>query len=267
MVAAIGRHHDHIRAGTLARMWQENVTALARAATGNTDLVAVRVPDGRPGDWACVPLGSAKLPEAALEGLRGQEQVATVHRDGQRWVLTLTDRARGQVVAELLGSGARVPLRQLPADIELPSDRLYAARLAHARTWMLTRAAHAHAIAPPGAEPALARIWSTANLGPVSGASDRRLLLALAGSRLARRRADDQGRSAPIVASLRDITAAFEQWFTRVRLTPRGTAGSTGASEGAMMEAYGLRLGLATAVGSALRAGLTDLGLDSPEHL
>ena len=33
------------------------------------------------------------------------------------------------------------------------------------------------------------------------------------------------------------------------------------------MDTYRLRLALATAVGSALRAGLTDLALDAPENL
>lgn len=261
-------------------MWQEDVTALVRVATGSASLLAVRVPAGRPGDWACVPLGPVRPTQAQCAGLQERDEVAAVHRDGQRWVLTLTDRARGSVVPALLDPAATAGERRQPDGpgppaeppthsiaAHLPADRLYPARLAHARTRMLARSARAHAVGPSGGNPALARMWRTRDLESVSSAANQRLLLALAGSRLARRRATDAQRPAPTVASLRDIAAAFEHWFSRTRLTPRGMSGSAGAGEDAMMEAYALRLGLATAVGSALRAGLTDLGLDSPEHL
>src|SRR5690625_3433842 len=83
-------------------MWQEDVTELVRLATGQERLVLARVPADKGADWAAVPLRRAggAIPAALLH----LPEVATGATDGDRWLLTLTDRARGQVVPSLLGS-------------------------------------------------------------------------------------------------------------------------------------------------------------------
>ena len=188
-------------------MWQEDVTELVRWASGQERLALARVPADQGADWAAVPLlrtGGA-IPAALLQ----LPEVATGATDGDRWLLTLTDRARGQVVPSLLGSDPLPPATPLPTD-GLPTDRLFPVRLAHARTAMLIRQAQQHGLLPESAlAQELVQIWTRSDLPVLNGPAERRVLLALAASRLARRRARAGGRPAPIVASLRDIGAAF----------------------------------------------------------
>lgn len=246
-------------------MWQEDFTQLVRSATGQERLALARVPADKGADWGAVPLTTTggAIPAALLH----LPEIAAGATDGDRWLLTLTDRARGQVVPSLLCSDALPPAAPLPSHA-LPTDRLYAVRLAHARTHMLVRQAQQHGLLPESAVAhMLVQTWARSDLPVLNGPAERRVLLALAASRLARRRARAQGRPAPIVASLRDIGAAFAPWFAATRFTPRAGRGTAPGTPGDIMDSYRLRLALATAVGSALRAGLTDLALDAPENL
>lgn len=119
---------------------------------------------------------------------------------------------------------------------------------------------------PADAEPraTVVRTWQDRGSGRTEDGRSRRLLLALAGSNVARTRAAAQGREAPVVANLREVTAAFADWFAHMRATPRGSAPP---APGPIMESYQLNLALALATGSVLAAGLGDLGLTAPEYL
>lgn len=280
-------------------MWQEDLTGRLSEALGHADLVLVPAPAGREEDWAAVLPGSpdgaahrAAAHQAAAKQIAAKqiadghladpEVVARVRSEGSRVQFTLTTAARGQVVADILtgrsphpGQVAGVHRRAARAAAAMPGagrglrpppDRLYPARLAHARTAMLLRQALAHRVLPADAEPraTVVRTWQDRGSGRTEDGRSRRLLLALAGSNVARTRAAAQGREAPVVANLREVTAAFADWFAHMRATPRGSAPP---APGPIMESYQLNLALALATGSVLAAGLGDLGLTAPEYL
>lgn len=253
-------------------MWQEDLTAEVARALGRRDVVLVRVPAHQGADWA-VMLRPSEDP-AALDRIPGIEHL---HLDADRAFLTLTDACRGQVVlavltgtaprgeqVRLVDARARRTAEGLP-DRPLP-DRLYPTRLAHARTAMLLRQAQGHRVLPAGVEAAaaLARDWAAFGHTRREDGRSRRLLLALAGSHVARVRARSQRRGAPVVANLREVTAAFTDWFGHMRATPRG---SPPPPEDPIMDTYRLNLALAHATGSVLRTGLHHLGLTAPEYL
>ncbi|HLS26683.1 MAG TPA: hypothetical protein VK063_12505 [Beutenbergiaceae bacterium] len=253
-------------------MWQEDLTGAVAQALGRRDALLVRAPAHEDADWAAM-LWSQHDP-GALSNVPGVERARP---EGDRVFLTLSVRARGEVVSNILTGASPAPEqveivarragtagKKLP-DRPLP-DRLYASRLGYARTAMLLRQGRGHRVLPAEAEPSdfLGRLWSDRGHTRTEDHRSRRLLLALAGSHLARTRARSQNRGAPVVASLRDVTAAFTDWFTHMRATPRGTHPG---DEHPMMDIYRLNLALAHATGLVLRTGLRHLGLTAPEYL
>lgn len=214
----------------------------------------VPVPEGHQGDWTYF---SAAGPDDA-ERLKGLDVLERVWAQGERVHLALTLQARGHVVRDVL-AGTH-PADLAPAELHGPD--LHPVQLVHARTAMLRRQASGHGLASTDA--ALLTAWDQHAHRRTETEASRRLLLRLAASHTARVRAHSQGRPAPIVANLRAVAAAFEDWYATARFTPRGPPPPP---SGAIMVTYQLNLTLARACGAVIRAGLTDLDLSAPEFL
>lgn len=284
-------------------MWQEDLTEAIGQALQRPDVVLVAAPARAGGDWATVIL-PPDPPDDAAAAVQYLPGVQAARWSGRRLAVTLTDAARGQVVTDLLTGNRPTGLapahRAAPAPGHLvtlkragggaPLPHLYPVRLAHARTAMLLRQGRDHEVltADTRDHHGLARHWRDRACGGLAAApgteagdpdtcdgaqqapagdqetATQQLLVSLATSNLARQRAAAQGRAAPVVTNLGRLATHFTQWFARTRCTPRG---SPPAPDAAIMETYRHRLALAAATGLALRAGLTDLGIDAPEYL
>ncbi|MBB2985404.1 DALR anticodon-binding domain-containing protein [Terracoccus luteus] len=228
--------------------------------------------EGEVADWVtpvaqrwsrALSLTPRELARVLAAGLVARPEVAAVEVAPSGLVtLTVTDEARGQVVAAVLAdptgyargmpSGAVPPAASPPGSppTSTPdpsvSDRLAPARRAHARLRRLVRNAEAVGVYQRG-QGARDRLADVA---------ERLLLVALAD--LPQRLAAHEGDRARQERALLDLAGLADAWHLPLR--PRTV-------DDPDERVHGVRLGLARAASLVLRNGLHRLGADAPERM
>ncbi|SEE99706.1 DALR anticodon-binding domain-containing protein [Ruania alba] len=177
------------------------------------------------------------------DGLDSHDDVVRAWADGATVRVALTSTCLLRVVPAVLSEWPDTPRRT--GERRADADALSDVRFAHARARNVSRIARAHRVAP-AVLPGVATELET---------PDRRLLVALAGSRSALR----VGTVRAVHAHARALTSAYHLWYASTRTAPRAADEITSI--------HRTRLALNDAVAVALATELTAVGLDAPEHL